>query len=128
MNQKITNSNIKVQRVHECIRYERDQLIEIALKCKYDNCYKIINKDICVKIGEYILNRRYKSEGKRQKTAFRKLAQQHNTLNINNLLNISCDDRGSNSSMDNIKIALINAQSLRSKELLLHDFIKENNT
>ena len=34
---KITNSNIKVQRVHECIRYERDQLIEIALKCKYDN-------------------------------------------------------------------------------------------
>ena len=39
---KITNSNIKVQRVHECIRYERDRLIEIALKCKYENCYKII--------------------------------------------------------------------------------------
>ena len=27
---KINNNNIKVQRVHECTKYERDQLIEIA--------------------------------------------------------------------------------------------------
>ena len=47
---KIRNNNIKVQRVCECIRYEWDHLTEIALKCKHDNHYKIINKDICVKI------------------------------------------------------------------------------
>ena len=116
-----------MQRVHECIRYERGQLIEIAIKCKYDNHYKIINKDICVKIREYRLNRRYKRGGNRLKTTFRKITKQHNTLNINNLINISCDDRGSNSNRDNIWIALINAQFLRSKELLLYDYIRENN-
>ena len=108
------SKNIKVQGVHECIKYERDQLIEIALKSEYDNCYKIINKDICVKIREYRLNRRYKREGKRLKIAFRKLVH-HNTLNISNLINISCNDRGSNSNRDNIQIAFINAQFLRSK-------------
>ena len=111
---KIANNNIKVQRLHECIRYESNQSVEIALKCNYDNCYKIINKDIYVKIREYRPNRRYKRGGKRLKTVFRKLAQQHNTLNINNLINISCDDRGSNINRDNIQIALINVQSLRS--------------
>ena len=54
------------------------------------------------------------------------MAQQHNTLNIKNLINISCDDRGSNSNRDNIQIALINAQSLRYKELLLYENIREN--
>ena len=125
---KIRNNNIKVQRVHECIKYEKDQLIEIMLKCKQDNQFKIINKDICVKIREYRLNRRYKRGGKRLRTAFRKLVQQHNTLNISNLVNISCNDRGSNSNRDNMQISLINAQSLRSKEILLYNYISENNT
>ena len=115
----ISNNNIKVQRVHECIKYERDKLIEIVLKCKHDNCYKIINKDTCVKIREYRLNRRCRRGGKRFKTIFRKLVQ-HNTLNISNLINISCNDRFSNNNRDTIQIALINAQSLRSKELLLY--------
>ena len=69
---KTSNNNNKVQRVHECIKYERDQLTETALKCKHDKHYKIINKDTCVKIREYRLNRRYKRGGKRHKTAFRK--------------------------------------------------------
>ena len=34
---------------------------------------------------------------------------------------------GFNSNSDNIHIALISAQSLRSKELLLYDYIRENN-
>ena len=55
------------------------------------------------------------------------MVQQHNTLNINNLINISCNDLGFNGNSDNIQIALINAQSLRSKELLLYDYIRENN-
>ena len=42
---KIISKNIKVQRVHESTKYERDQLIEIAHKCKQDNHYKIINKE-----------------------------------------------------------------------------------
>ena len=53
---KISHNNIKVKRVHECTKYERDQLIEIAHKCKQDNCCKIINKEPCVKIREYRLN------------------------------------------------------------------------
>ena len=53
---KIISNNINVQKVYECIKYERDQLIEIAHKCKQDNQYKIINKETCVKIREYRLN------------------------------------------------------------------------
>ena len=49
---KTINSNIKAQRVHEFTKYEKDQLIEIAHKCKLDNCYKIINKKTCVKLRE----------------------------------------------------------------------------
>ena len=55
------------------------------------------------------------------------MVQQHNTLNIDNLINISCNDLGFNSNSDNIQIALINTQPLRSKELLLYDYIRENN-
>ena len=46
---KTNNSNMKVQRVHEFTKYERDYLIEIAHKCKQDNHYKIIIKETCVK-------------------------------------------------------------------------------
>ena len=125
---KSNKNNIKVQRVHECIKYERDQLIEIALKCKQDSCCKIINKVICVKIREYRLSQRYKKGGKRLKITYRKLVQQHNTLNINNLINISCNGLGSNSNRDNTEIALISAQSPRIKELMLYDYIRESNT
>ena len=52
---KIISNNINVQKVHECTKYERDQLIEIAHKCKQDNQYKIIHKEACVKIREYRL-------------------------------------------------------------------------
>ena len=45
---RFRNNNIKVQRICECIKYERDELIEIALRCQHDNHYKIIKKDICV--------------------------------------------------------------------------------
>ena len=55
------------------------------------------------------------------------MVQQHNTLNLDNLINISCNDLGFNSNSDNIEITLINAQSLRSKELLLYEYIRENN-
>ena len=50
---KTINSNIKVQRVHEFTKYEKDQVIEIAHKC---NHCRIINKETCVKIREYRLN------------------------------------------------------------------------
>ena len=35
---------------------------------------------------------------------------------------------GSNSNRDNIQLALIAAQFLSNKELLLYDYIRENNT
>ena len=57
---QITSSNTNSHRIHECIKYEREKLIGIALKCKQDNWYKILNKETCVKIGNYRLNRRYK--------------------------------------------------------------------
>ena len=123
INESKINNNIKVQRVHKCTKYERDQLIVIAHKCKQDNHCKKIYKETCVKIREFRLNQRYKRGGKRLQTTCRKLVQQHNTLNIDNLINISCNDLGFNSNSDNIQIALINAQSLRSKELLLYDYI-----
>ena len=34
---KTISSNTNGQRVHECIKYERDELIGIAHKCKQDN-------------------------------------------------------------------------------------------
>ena len=57
------------------------------------------------------------------------MIQQHNTLNIDNLVSISCNDLGFNSgrNSDNLLIVLVNAQSLRSKDLLLHEYIKEDN-
>ena len=57
------------------------------------------------------------------------MTQQHNSLNIDNLVSINCNDWGSDRdrNSDNMLIALVNAQSLRSKELLLHDYIKEDN-
>ena len=126
INEPKTSNNSKVQRVHECIKYERDQLTKIALKCKHDKHLKITNKDTCAKIRECRLNRRYKRGGKRLETTFRKSEQQYNTFNKSNLINISCNDKGSDRSRDDIQIALINAQSLRIKELLLYDYIKQN--
>ena len=57
------------------------------------------------------------------------MTQWHISLNIDNLVIINCNDWGSNRdrNSDNMLIALVNAQSLRSKELLLHDYIKEDN-
>ena len=110
------------------MKYEREELIGIAHKCKQDNQYKILNKETCVKIRNYRLNRRYKREGKKLKTVYRKLIQQHNTLNIDNLISISCNDLcfNSDSNSDNMQIAVINAQSLRREELLLYDYIRED--
>ena len=126
---KIISSNTNSDRIHECIKYEREELIGIANKCKQDNRYKILNKETGVKIRNYRLNRRYKRGGKRLNTAYRKLIQQHNTLNIDNLISISCNDLGFNSdrNSDNMLIVLVNAQSLRSKDLLLYEYIKEDN-
>ena len=126
---KIISSNTNSDRIHECIKYEREELIGIANKSKQDNQYKILNKETCIKITNYRLNRRYKRGGKRLNTAYRKLIQQHNTLNIDNLVSISCNDLGFNSdrNSDNMLIVLVNAQSLRSKDLLLYEYIKEDN-
>ena len=120
---KIISSNTTSDRIHECIKYEREELIGIANKCKQDNRYTILN------IRNYRLNRRYKRGGKRLNTAYRKLIQQHNTLNIDNLVSISCNDLGFNSDRNshNMLIVLVNAQSLRIKDLLLYEYIKEDN-
>ena len=109
----------------ECIKYEREKLIGIASKCRQDNRYRILNRETCVKLRNFRLNRRYKRGGKRLNISYRKLTQQHNTLNID----INCNDWGSDRDWksDNMLIVLVNAQSLRSKELLLHDYIKEYN-
>ena len=126
---KIISSNTNSDGIHECIKYERDELIGIANKCKQDSQYKILNKETCVKIRNYRLNSRYRRGGKRLNIAYRKLIQQHNTLNIDNLVSNSCNDLGFNSdrNSDNMLIVLVNAQSLRSKDLLLHEYIKEDN-
>ena len=126
---KIISSNTNTDGINECIKYEREELIGIANKCKQENRYKILNKETCVKIRNYRLNRRYKIGGKTLNIAYRKLIQQHNTLNIDNLVSISCNDLGFNSDRNsgNMLIVLVNAQSLRSKDLLLHEYIKEDN-
>ena len=61
---KTISNNTNGQRVHECIKYERDELIGIAHKCKQDNRYKILNKKTCVKIRDYRLNEDTKEEGR----------------------------------------------------------------
>ena len=126
---KIISSNTNIDAINECIKYEREELIGIANKCKQDNRCKILNKETCVKIRNYRLNRRYKRGGKRLNIAYWKLIQQHNTLNIDNLVSVSCNDLGfsSDRNSDNMLIVLVNAQSLRSKDLLLHEYIKEDN-
>ena len=126
---KIISSNSNSDGIHECIKYEREELIGIASKCEQDNRYKILNKETCVKIRNYRLNRRYKRGGKRLNIAYRKSIQQHNTPITDNLVTISCNDWGVNSDMnsDNMLIVLVNAQFLRSKDLLLHEYIKEDN-
>ena len=125
---KMISSNINRDGNHECIKYEREELIGIASKCRQDNRYRILNRETCVKIRNFRLNRRYKRGGKRLNIAYRKSIQQHNTLNIDNLVSINCNDWGSDSdrNSDNMLIVLVNAQSLRGKELLLHDYIKED--
>ena len=47
---KIISSNTNIDGINECIKYEREELIGIANKCKQDNRYKILNKETCVKI------------------------------------------------------------------------------
>ena len=116
----------------QCIKYEREELIGIASKCMQDNRYRILNRETCVKIRYCRLNRRYRRYrrgAKKHNIAYRKLTQRHNSLNIDNLVSINCNDWGSDRdrNSDNMLIALVNAQSLRSKELLLHDYIKEDN-
>ena len=53
---KTISSNTTGHRIHECIKYEREELIGIAHKCKQDNHYKILNKEACIKIRNYKLN------------------------------------------------------------------------
>ena len=76
---KTSNKNNKVKKVHECIKYERDKLTEIALKCRHDKCFKIINKGTCVKIREYRPNRNYVKRGNRLKLH---LEKQKNSITL----------------------------------------------
>ena len=127
-----SSGNINRDGNQQCIKYEREELIGIASKCMQDNQYRILNRETCVKIRYFRLNRRYRRYrrgGKKCNIAYRKLTQQDNSLNIDNLVSINCNDWGSDRdrNSDNMLIALVNAQSLRSKELLLHDYIKEDN-
>ena len=63
---KIISSNTTIDGIHECIKYEREEMIGIANKCKQDNRYKILNKETCVKIKK--LQTKQKVQERREET------------------------------------------------------------
>ena len=84
-----SSGNINRDGNQQCIKYEKEELIGIASKCMQDNRYRILNRETCVKIRYFRLNRRYRRGGKKRNIACRKLTQRHNSLNIDNLVSIN---------------------------------------
>ena len=76
-----SNGNINRDGNQQCIKYEREELIGIASKCMQDKRYRILNRDTCVKIRYFRLNRRYRRYrrgGQKHNIAYRKLT--HSTI------------------------------------------------
>ena len=103
------------------IEYNHDKLYSIVRKVGKDPRYKLIDRSACTRIRKLHLNKRGTRGGKRLKHHTHRLGLIPEEVNSSNLIQIKMD---ANQSMRDLKLnltlSLLNAQSIKNKELLLH--------
>ena len=103
------------------IEYNHDKLYSIARKVGKDPRYKLIDRTACTRIRKLHLNKRGKRGGKRLKHHTHRLGLIPDGVNSSNLIHIKMDTNQSVRDLKlNLTLSLLNAQSIKNKELLLH--------
>ena len=107
------------------IRYERDTLLNLCKLVRHDQRYKYIDWTTRFNIRNNRLNKRYKRGGRRLQPDYREKKRRPNMPNESNLVQIKCEslDKKRNK---NIRILTINTQSIRNKDILLHNHLCDN--
>ena len=123
----ITNKPEPNFKVHpsQNIRYDRDTLLNLGKLVRQDQRYKYIDKTTRFNIRNNRLNKRYKQGGRRLQPGYGKRERSPNMPNESNLVQIKCEslDKKHNK---NIRISTINTQSIRNKDILLHNHLCYN--
>ena len=103
------------------IEYNHDKLYSIARKVSKDPRYKLIDRSACTRIRKLHLNKRRRKGGKRLKHHTHRLGLIPGGVNSSNLIHIKMDTKQSMRDLKlNLMLSLLNAQSIKNKELLLH--------
>ena len=99
------------------IEYSHDKLYSIVRKVSKDPRYKLIGRSACTRISKLHLNKR----GKRLKHHTHRLGLIPEGVNSSNLIRIKMDANQSIRDLKlNLTLSLLNAQSIKNKELILH--------
>ena len=106
------------------IWYDRDTLYSLADKVRGDLRYKALNHRTCNNIRKLKLNRRGCRGGIRRKPHLDIIHQ--NGSNGNNLIRISTEQQEVISDYHSLCICLANVQSVKDKQLILHQYLIEN--
>ena len=103
------------------IEYNHDKLYSIVRKVGKDPRYKLKDRPACTRIRKLHLNRRGKRGGKRLKHHTYRLGLILEGVNSSNLIRIKMDTKQSMRYQKlNLTLSLLNAQSIKNKELLQH--------
>ena len=103
------------------IEYNHNKLYSIVRKVGKDQRYKLIDRSACTRIKKLHLNQRGKRGGKRLKHHIHRLGLIPEGMNSSNLIHIEMDTKQSMRGLKlNLTLSLLNAQSIKNKELLLH--------
>jgi exonuclease III len=110
------------------IVYSRQELLDIRESTKHSRLLRIMTPQVMYNIRVCRINRRktrrWKRGGMKQK---RKVLDEKRGINMDNLISIGINDRDVSNKNQNFRIGLINARSVKNKEILLMNEIKESN-
>ena len=106
------------------IWYDRATLYSLADKVRRDPRYKVFNHKTCNNIREHKLNRRGCRGGIRRKSHLDIIHQTGS--NKNNLIRINTEQQEVISNYHSLCICLANIQSVKNKQLILHQYLVEN--
>ena len=103
------------------IEFNHDKLYRIGRRVGMDPRYKLIDRSACTRIRELHLNKRGKRGGKRLKHHTHRLGLIPDGVNNAHLICIKMDTTQSMIYTKlNLTMSLLNAQSIKNKELLFH--------
>ena len=103
------------------IEFSHDELYRIGRRVGMDSRYKQLDRSACITIRKLRLNRRGKRGGRRLKSHTHSLGLISDGVNSANLTRIKMETTHSMiDSKFKLTMSLLNAQSIKNKELILH--------